>query len=420
MNDNNNKIFEIIVCGGGSAGFAAALAAARRGADVLLIERFNCFGGTATTGLNFGFESSIGMHNSVYDELYEKMSELGGTRNAYFDPEIYKYVSQMMLEEAGVTMLFHTFVESPILDSEKIKGINVVNKGGRQTIHANIVIDATGDADVAASVRVPFEKGRAPDGHMQSLTLRSRIGGVRILPEVDWSQINCLFADAIQNKHINVPEYTVGLLDAGGEGVRGERTFNLDMVDKIDATDPWQLSKAELEGRKRVWELLNFVKKNVRGWEDAYLIDTGVHIGVRETRRIKGKYILNKEDIFNCRKFEDAIARCSRWIDLHDPEIFINESPTEYIEKNSLPDGEWYEIPYRCLLPENILNLLIAGRCISTDRAANGSMRIMPICMATGMAAGIAASVAVQNKVSPDMLCGKDLRLLLKTLGADI
>jgi hypothetical protein len=410
--------FEVIVCGGGSAGLAAALTAAREGAKTLLIERFNCLGGTATAGLNFGFVSTIGMHSFLHDELYQRMNSLRGVRDVYFDPEIYKYASQMLLEEASAEILFHTFAESPIMESGTVKGVNIVNKGGRQSLYSNIVIDATGDADLAANAGVPFEKGRTEDGLMQAVTLRSRIGGVKILPDIDWPSINQLLKEAIKSGEVNVPEYTAGHLDAGGEGVRSERTFNLDMVAGIDATDSWQLSKAEQDGRRRIWELLFFVKKNVKGWENAYLIDTGIHIGIRETRRIKGRYVLTQEDIFNCRKFDDGIARCSNWIDLHDPEVF--KSHSEYIKRNSLPEGEWYEIPYRCLIPENVPGLLVAGRCISTDRETNGSMRIMPTCMATGIAAGLAAAVSTKTEEKPDQLCGKKLRKSLKAMGADI
>ncbi|MDD5598446.1 MAG: FAD-dependent oxidoreductase [Victivallaceae bacterium] len=417
---NGRKEFDVIVCGGGPAGFAAALTAARRDAKTLVIEQSNCLGGTATSGLNFGFVSTVGMHSSVHDELYERMSRLEGTRGVYFDPEVYKYVSQAMLEEAGAEMLFHTFAESPVLESQAVKGVNVVNKGGRQSLYSKVVIDVTGDADIAAASGAPVEKGRASDGRMQALTLRSRIGGVGILPRTDWRRINQLLARAAAAGEVKVPEYTVGYLDAGGEGVRGERTFNLDMATGVDATNPWDLSKAEQESRKRVWELLFFVRKNVKGWENAYLIDTGSYIGVRETRRIRGKYVLTREDISACRKFDDGIARCSNWMDLHDPEVFKEKSHAAYIKRTSVPEGNWYEIPYRCLLPERTENLLIAGRCVSSDRATNGSLRIMPTCMATGLAAGAAAALAVSRAVSPEMLTGKEVRNLVKTSGGDL
>ncbi|MFA6713967.1 MAG: FAD-dependent oxidoreductase [Victivallaceae bacterium] len=420
MNNSNKKTFEIIVCGGGAAGFAAALTAARRDAKTLLIEQSNCLGGTATSGLNFGFVSTIGMHCSVHDELYERMRCLGGTRGVYFDPEVYKYVSQAMLEEAGAEMLFHTFIESPVLESQAVKGVNIVNKGGRQSLYSQVVVDATGDADIAAGAGAPVEKGRVSDGRMQALTLRSRIGGVEIFPEIDWRRVNQLLARAIAAGEVKVPEYTVGHLDAGGEGVRGERTFNLDMVTGVDATNPWDLSRAEQESRKRVWELLFFVRKTVKGWKNAYLIDTGSHVGVRETRRIRGKYVLTQEDISACRKFDDGIARCSNWVDLHDPEVFKEKSHAAYIIRTSVPEGDWYEIPYRCLLPENVENLLVAGRCVSSDRAANGSLRIMPTCMATGLAAGAAAALAVNRAVAPKVLLGKEIHNLVKTSGGDL
>jgi hypothetical protein len=418
MRISKNK-FDIIVCGGGSAGFAAAVTVARQGAEVLLVEQFNCLGGTATAGLNYGFERTIGMNTFIYNELYEKMTNLGGTKGVYFDPEAYKYASQLMMEESGAQMLFHTFVESPIMKSDKITGINIVNKGGRQKLFAKVIIDATGDADIAAITGVPCEKGREADGYMQALTLRPRIGGVEKVQDVDWKEINKLLGKAIRNKTVNIPAYVEGLFDGGGIGVHGEQTFNWDMVVKCDATNPWQLSLAETESRKRVWELLDFSRNNIKGWENAYLIDTGIHIGVRETRRIKGKYILSKDDVTSCRKFDDGIARCERWPDLHDAEIFT-QPYDKYIKKNSLPKGEWYEIPYRCLVPLNVENLLVAGRCISTDREANGSMRIMAVCMATGIAAGLAASMVIGQNTLPSLIDGTLIRQKLHSLGVDI
>lgn len=408
--------YDVIVCGGGPAGLSAAVTAARRGAATLIVERFNCFGGTATNGLNYGFESSIGMNNAMHDELFDRMKRLKGVNGVYFDIEACKFASQTMLEESGSGILLHSFVESAIAEDGVVKGVAVVNKGGRQELFAKTVIDATGDADVVASAGGQFEKGDRKDGRLQALTLRPRIGGVEDVEGVDWQEVNERLQAEIRKGAVKTPSYI--RLDTGGVCTRGEHTYNQDMATGVDATDPWALSKAETEARKRVWELLDFSRRNVPGWSKAYLIDTAAHIGVRETRRIAGRYSLTMADALSCRKFDDGIARCSRWSDLHDKEVFL--AFDKHIAATSLPPGDWYEIPYRCLIPKRVEGLLAAGRCISSDREANGSLRIMAVCMGLGLAAGVAASLAAGRGVSPSELDGAEVRKEAKMAGADI
>ncbi|MDD2711146.1 MAG: FAD-dependent oxidoreductase [Verrucomicrobiae bacterium] len=414
--------YDVIVCGGGSAGLGAALAVAQQGLSTLLIEQFNFLGGTATASLNFGFVQTIGMNGPAFKKLYQRMQELGGVRKEYFDPETYKMAAQTMMLDAGVKLLFHTFMESAHVENGRIKGVYVVNKGGFQFLGAKMVIDATGDADVAFSAGVECKKGREHDGRMQALTLRPRIGGVADKgAKVDWKRINELLEEERKKGTVRIPPYVVGYLDAGGVGVRHERTFNLDMAAEIDATDPWQLTHAEIEARKRVWELLSFMRKNVPGWENAYLIDTGVLIGIRETRRIVGKYVLSRDDVMKGGKFKDGIARCSFWVDMHDPEIFQYPGGLgAYIKAVRLPEGEWYEIPYACLVPEKVEGLLVCGRCISSDREANGSVRIMPTCMNTGTAAGIGAAMALLGGVEPSLVNGVEVRKRVLEAGGDL
>lgn len=409
------------MAGGGPAGLGAALMARRNGADVLLVEQFNFFGGMATAGLVGSFVATAGMGGGVSKELMDRASSLGGRKGVYFDLETFKYAAQCLLEEAGVRVLLHSFMESAVVENGVVKGIWVANKGGRLRLDAKVVIDATGDGDVAASAGAPYEKGRKEDGQMQAVTLRSRIGGVRVDQCADWKEINRLLADEIRQGGVHVPLYVAGVLDAGGESPKGERSFNLDMVAGVDATDPWELSRAELAARTAVWELVDFAKRRIPGWKDCYLIDTGVHIGVRETRRILGRYVLGRDDVMSGRKFEDGIARCSNWMDLHDPEVFQHKEGFErYIEKTQLPEGEWYEIPYRCLTPEKPGGILICGRCLSSDREANGSLRIMVTCINTGMAAGVGAALAAGRRTLPSEVDGAEVRRLLQAQGAEL
>lgn len=422
-----NKKYDVIVCGGGPAGFGAAVSAARNGARTLLIERGNCLGGMAAAGLVIEFAKTAGRNGGIFKELIERLEKLGGINRdvplpcvyVIFDPELLKYVMQQMCEEAGVDILFHTFIESAVMTGNTVSGVKIINKSGRLTILAGVVIDATGDGDVAAGAGADFRKGNDETHSMQALTLRIRIGGVETMP-VDWPEVNARFEAERQAGVNRFPAHVTKWLDAGAKGVHGERTFNLDMVTGADATDAFQLSRAETESRKRVWEFIFFARKNIPGWEKCYVIDTGAHIGVRETRRIVGEYVLTEEDVIAGRKFDDGIARGSFGMDLHDPE------PLEkHRKQTSCPAGDWYEIPYRCLLPKgaasgNISGLLVAGRCLSTDRRAGGSVRIMNTCMNTGQAAGLAAASAVASGVFPEHLDGKIIRKKLTEQGAEI
>lgn len=412
---------DVLVCGGGPSGLAAAVASARGGARTLLIERFNFLGGMATAGLVTDFVATEGMNGGIGKELRERMEKLNGMNGLLFDPETFKYVGQLISEESGVKLLFHTFVESAFVEKNEIKGVFVVNKGGRQLIRSRIVIDATGDGDVAVSAGAPFEKGRQGDGRMQALTLRSRIGGISEQAGTGWDKVVRILDEERKKGAVSLPHYIGKYLGAGSGGIKNERTFNMDMVVEIDATDPWQLTKAELESRKCVWKLVDLARRHVAGWGNCYLIETAVHIGVRETRRIMGKYVLTREDVLQARKFDDGISRNSFWLDLHDPEGFSYPGGySEYIRKVSLPEGEWYEIPYRCLVPGNVEGLLVCGRCISSDRDANGSLRIMPTCMNTGEAAGTAAAMSVKSNLLPSKLNGVEVRRVLVKSGANL
>ncbi|MBU0716173.1 MAG: FAD-dependent oxidoreductase [Verrucomicrobia bacterium] len=414
--------YDVIVCGGGPAGLGAAIASARHGAETLVVENSNCLGGSWTNRLVTEYAIRAGMNGGIFKELRNEIEKLGGIHiDPYwhvpiFDPEIAKYVAQRMVEDSGAAMLFHTFIESAFCEGNTVKGIIVTGKGGMGLLRAKVVIDATGDGDVAASANVPFEKGRKKDGRMQGITLRSRIGGVNNLPDTNWKKINEILEQERKKGIVNIPSYVTKWLDAGAEGVHGERTFNLDMVTEIDATDRFQLTKAEMEGRKRLWELLLFARRHIPGWEKCYLIQTGSYIGVRETRRIIGEYVLTKADVLAGRKFADGISRSSHPIDTHDPEN-AEESAVDlekYVRTHSCPKGDWYEIPYRCLVPKGVEGLLVAGRCISSDRESNGSLRIAGTCMNLGQAAGTAAAMAVKKKILPREVDGSKLRGILK------
>lgn len=436
------KKVDIIVAGGGPAGFAAAITASRNGADVLLIEKFNCLGGTGTAGLVGPFMPTDGTNGGIYKELIDRLQEQGAIKTSWyyrifncFDDEQYKYIAQLMCEEAGVKFLLNSYIVDVICEDSMVKGVVIANKGGLQAVEAQVVIDATGDGDVAYLAGAKYEKGDE-DGDCQPTSYIFNIGGLKKIKLTD-NDIEVLkegFAEARRQGKITLPEHVNNIwywADFIGEGstVRdGEITINIDMTSGIDATDPQELTQAELDGRRHVWECMRFFKEYIPGAEDAYVLKTASLHGIRETRRIFGKYYLTEIDVKSGRKFEDGICKASFNVDIHGPSKQAKKRPLsekrrerqEWEKTRCVPEGDWYEIPYRCLVPERITNLLVAGRCISSDRKANGSLRIMPTCMATGQAAGMAAALAVERGAAPSRINGMEIRNMLIEEGADL
>ena len=436
MNQNNFKVpgteipivedVDVVVCGGGPGGLAAAISAARNGAKTLLLEQYGCLGGMATVGLVGPFMHTAGANGGIFKELLGRIEVLRGASGYSFDPEIFKYVALQMVEEAGVKQLLHTFVEDVIIDKNNgVEGVFVANKAGRQAIKAKITIDATGDGDVSAFAGAEFEKGRPEDGKMQAASLFFHVGGVDVSKACkDISFLEKATRKAREAGEINLPEY-VSFVPLGNQGStirKDEVSVNVDTITGIDGTDPNDLTLAENESRKRVLECIRFYHKYVPGYKNCFLINTAPLVGIRETRRVLGEYVLIKNDVLGAHKFDDGIAKASFFLDLHDG-IKFSENKTQ-LEKElapiRVPKGDWYEIPYGCLVPRKVDNLLTCGRCISSDREANGSLRIMPTCMATGQAAGTSAAMCLKSRTKPRELDGKAVRKKLFEQGVDI
>jgi hypothetical protein len=416
---------EVIVVGGGPAGIAAAIASARNGARTFLVEQYGFLGGMATAGLVGPFMTSYGIDGQepiiegIFREVVDRMVALGAAIDpaqvdgfsAYggyhhyghehvtpFDPEGLKYVAQEMCVQAGVELKLHRFFLDALLQEGAVAGVVVASKSGLEAMRAEVVIDTTGDADVAARAGAPYEQGRRDDGLLQPVSLFFRVGNV-----------NDGAVQAYMDEHPDDESFRniVAEAKARGEFSHTKNWFtmfrtprpgvwwaNVSRIHNVDATDAEQLARAEIEGRRQVLYLVDFMRKRLPGFENCALIDTGPQIGVRETRRIVGEYVLTADDVFAARRFEDAIARVSFPIDIHDPKggggFF--EGPRE---------GPYYTIPYRCLVPLKVENLLVAGRPISATHEAHGSLRVMPPCFATGQAAGTAAALALETDVSP-------------------
>ncbi len=457
---------DVLVCGAGPSGLIAAISAARNGNKTLLLERYGFMGGMATqsfVGAIHGFNA--GRKRIIHGlplEFIDRMVSLGGAINdpeitdIPHDPEIFKYVADCMVKESNIDIRLHSLCVEPVIEDNIVKGVITESKSGREAILAKIVIDATGDADIAAGAGVPYYKGR-DDGKMQNMTNEFRMGGVKSLLEggrwptsykedkdaalatiykaVDQPSLREALIKAFEKGEVPIcdglaPLHYKRYNDGEGPGPHvgplkstirpGEVTVNMIRV-WGDATNVDDLTRAEMEAREHVQIFAKFLKKHGEAFKDAYLIDSACQIGIRETRRIEGEYILTGEDILKNQRFPDVIALGSWHIDIHprDPSEQQNVIPSSLDDiKDGFQPGTYYHIPYRCLVPLKMDNLLVVGRCISGDHVAQGSYRVMATCMAMGQAAGTAAGMCLDEGKSPRNLDGIKLNAKLKKQGA--
>jgi len=409
---------QVLVCGGGPGGLAAAVSAARNGADTLLVERYGFLGGMATAGLVNPFMTWFAggeqIINGIFQEVLDRLAAkggFGGPRQRWcFDPEVFKIVADEICLESGVKLLLHSFVSGANVSGSTIESVTLTCKPKGREVKASIYIDATGDADLAYLAGVPCEKGREGDHLSQPMTLNFRMGGVdleRVPPRADITE---LYLKAREQGRVNCPRNDVLCFLTNREG---EVHFNTTRIIRADATSASDLTGAEIESRRQAEQIAAFMISDVTGFENAYLQLTATQIGVRESRRIVGEYVMTAEDVLEGRKFEDGIARGSYDVDIHDP-----DGGGTVIKR--LRPGESYDIPYRCLVPLAIDNLLVAGRPISTTHEAHSSTRIMPIACAVGEAAGAAAALCVRGNTIPRKLDPAALRSTLRARGANL
>jgi hypothetical protein len=425
------KVFDsvdVLVCGGGSSGIFAALASAWHGADTFLVEQAGFFGGTATAYLVNPIPEMMGK-GGLIQEFMDRMAERGGyikhdpsevkydfsLANTY-DVEIFKFVAQEMLEEAGVKMLLHTFAVKPIVENNVIRGVIIENKSGRQAILAKRVIDCTGDGDIAARSGAPYEKGRKKDGLMPSVSLLFHLHNEEPLEELPATPLGGIFLlspvikkTARRAKIKYKLPYDVAFLVPMPVSQR-RFLVNLAHVKGIDGTKAEDLTRAHIILRKQIMEATNVLRYNPY-FSSTYVAATGTHIYVRETRRINGEYYLTEKDAVEGKHFEDAITSCRYMIDVH---------PLDKTETGRYENHSPFDIPYRSLVPLKIDNLLMAGRCISSDRYAQSALRIGGTCMSTGEAAGTAAALSLEEDISPRKLNGEHVREILEKRGVNI
>lgn len=441
--------YDVLVVGGGPSGITAALAAAENGLKVGLLESRSFVGGNMTIGLPvLGFLGQKG--NQIIDGLPQKFIDRLKQREAasehrpcplhmgitLVEPEAVKTVALEMLTEAGVDVVFYTFVAGVIMNDagNEIRGVVTEAKEGRQAITAKIVIDCTGDGDVAHRAGAPTEKGNEHGG-LQPPTL------MFALNDVDTDKLRLSIANSPKAARTYLTDFipaeyfgqnnqfiVVGLreqiakareergLDIPNERTiiitglkKGEVWINMTRVTGTDGTDARSLTNGEITARKQIDDIVEYLVNYVPGFENAYFSKTAPFLGIRETRRVMGHYTMTEQDVLGCRHFEDAIAVASYPIDIHRPG---DEGCT------LIWCGDCYDIPYRSLVPQKIDNLLVAGRAISTTHEAMGAIRVMATCMAMGEAAGRAAALAVKTGVKPIDVNIHDLRQALIASGA--
>ena len=443
---------QIAVVGGGPAGVCAAIAAARNGAKVLLIESGNCLGGMATLGGVNPFmtcydktgENMIirGLFEEIVNRLvargaaippkdvpagqaYTSYIVVGHNHVTPFDAETLKVVLDEMCQEAGVQVLFHSTFVSPILTGNALRGLVIATKAGLQAVQADLVIDCTGDADVAYRSGVPCELGDEASGRIQPATMFFRIGNVDLAKVdadiqknrdnfyrkngVNYRSFHWRVSEAREKGDWDLQRVSIGMF----RGVKeDEWNINTSRMMGVNGTDPVSVSQAEVEGRRQVQHIFAFLKKYVPGCENAVLMSTPAHVGIRETRHIKGEYTLTTDDVLNGVVPEDSILLAANSIDVHGR---FGPMSNEYV---TVEKGDYYGVPYRCLVPLQVENLLVAGRSVSATSEAAGAIRVMPPCMALGQAAGTAAALALQAGVSVRGLDAKTLRDTLKAQNA--
>jgi hypothetical protein len=425
---------DIFVAGGGPAGIAAAVAAARQGRRVFLAEGQCCFGGMGTSGglpMFCGLTDAMNfLAGGVGREVYERLWRAGGMANGtprdlsrqsvFFKGEVLKRVYDQMMLDAGIEFSLMTNVIDVETDGERITAAICAGKSGLFAVTAELFLDCTGDADLCARAGAPFEKGDA-EGHLQAGTLCS------VWANIDWEAANAAghgcwqqeaqlpraFADhlfSVEDPHLP------GMIPVAPHVGYG----NIGHAFGVDGTDERSLTSALIQARQSLLEYERFYKEYLTGYQQMELVGTASVLGIRESRRIVGDYVLNREDFLRRAVFEDEIGRFAYGVDLHaatpsqkDHDDFLRD-----FSNLRLAPGESYGIPYRILLPRGLQNLLTAGRCVSTDRAMQASLRVMPGCFITGQAAGVAAALAVEQHTDTRHISLPELQARLLHMGA--
>lgn len=416
--------YDVIVVGSGSAGSSAAITAARIGARTLLIDRLGFMGGTSTAVLDtfYAFYTPGseprrvvgGIGWEVVERLtaegiaFERPNTYGAGTGVTYDQEALKLLWERLAEDAGVHLLLHTWVTGVEMAAGRITGIRLWNKGGERVIGADVVVDASGDGDVCAMAGVAFENAQAM-GRVQSLSTLFKLANVDVsrATAVPKAELWGLMREAVASGDYRLPRIEGSWHRTPFAGVV---LVHMTRIPNVDATDPEQLTRAEVDGRRQVREYARFLRDRVPGFEEAVVVATSPAIGVRESRRVHGDYRLTREDVLEARRFDDEVALCGAPIEDHNAG---GDTEWRYVAESGA-----YGIPYRTLLPAGLEGLLVAGRCFSATHDAHASARSMATCMAMGQAAGTAAALAVAAGSTPRAIGADVVRERLRADGA--
>ena len=393
---------EVLVIGGGPGGMSAAVMAARQGSRVMLVERSSGPGGMAYLGEITPFMSNhlndVSLDAPLYVDWNRKMWELEGRpmdefsdavkQNIPLSKEISMLAAEALLDEAKVDCLYHHEFFDVVVEDGKIAAAVFLSKSGLCAIKAKYYIDGTGDGDVAFKAGCPFEYGN-DEGFGQPMTLCFKLSGVDVKRMPSREEINRIYDVAKQNGEIDCPRENVLWFPAPEADTIH---FNTTRIIKKCGINGADLSFAEKEGRRQMLQITAFMRKKIKGFENARIHSIAAQVGVRESRRILGEHYQTVDDFVNCKKYADSIARVRYHVDIHNP----TGSGTTFMR---LPAGEWYELSFKTLVPQKCRNLLMGCRAISVDHTLYSSMRIMPVVCSIGQAAGMAAAIAAARNI---------------------
>lgn len=418
------KKYDVIVAGAGPAGICAAVAAARMGSKVALVERYGVVGGNLTAGFVGPILGMVGK-GTMRDELVELLevpeNDMIGETGKAHDMERAKLVLARFVDHPLIDVYLQSMVADVIKDGARVKGLVLATNEGPIRLEAPVTIDATGDGVVSFLAGAHIEKGRE-DGLMQPVTLEFRVDGldeqkaIICIGDVDNVELfGMRFLDWCKQQADDgkIPQ-KIAAVRLHPTVNAGSRQVNTTQVNGVDITRVDQIFKADLELREQIEILVEFLRANVPGYENCHCVASGTTTGVRESRRVMGDYVITAEELAAGCRFPDVVVHKAEFIvDIHNPAgAGQAEAKIQYCKP--------YDLPYRCFLPEGLEGLLVAGRCISGTHRAHASYRVMSICMAMGEAIGMAASLASSKGCTPRQLDVKELQSAMTAKGIEL